>query len=137
MEDARSLKTMDAPRQKLMKDRATVVATTTLGFVSAAASRPSCEDIYINSILRLSARTTPPAKASAKVPRGDEPRGNRVSPQPVFWPLPGRRRRRRGEAPPCAPPVSIPRKPRAGQHPWAAPPIRDLPGKNNPARVRE
>ena len=37
---------MDAPRQKLMKERATVVATTTLGFVSAAASRPSCEDIY-------------------------------------------------------------------------------------------
>ena len=28
---------MDAPRQKLMKERATVVATTTLGFVSAAA----------------------------------------------------------------------------------------------------
>src|ERR1700730_17651577 len=46
MEDARWLRTMDAPRQKLMKERATVVATTTLGFVSAAASRPSCEDIY-------------------------------------------------------------------------------------------
>jgi len=31
MDDARSLKTMDAPRQKLMKERATVVATTTFG----------------------------------------------------------------------------------------------------------
>jgi len=57
---------MDAPRQKLMKERATVVATTTLGFVSAAASRPSCEDIYINSILRLSAGTAPLAKAALK-----------------------------------------------------------------------
>jgi len=37
---------MDAPRQKLIKERATVVATTTLGFVNAVANRPSCEDIF-------------------------------------------------------------------------------------------
>ena len=57
---------MDAPRQKLMKERATVVATTTLGFVSAAARRPSCEDIYINSILRLSARPMLSVKVALK-----------------------------------------------------------------------
>jgi hypothetical protein len=35
MEEARSLRTTAAPRQKLMNERATVVATTTLAVVDA------------------------------------------------------------------------------------------------------
>src|SRR4029079_9708892 len=76
-------------------------------------------------------------EGSVKVPRGDEPRGKRASPPPVSSPPPRRPRRPRGETPPCAPPVSIPRTPRAGHHLSAAPLIRDSPGNNNPARVRE
>src|SRR6185295_19194088 len=101
MDDARSLRTMDAPRQKLMKERATVVATTTLGFVSAAASRPSCEDIYYLLYSKAFGPHHAPEEGSAKVPREDEPRGNRASPRPVSWPPPGRHHRRLGETPPC------------------------------------
>ena len=52
---------MEAPRQKLIKERATVVATTTLGFVSAAASRPSVEDIC-----KLYSRAFSPGLAQAR-----------------------------------------------------------------------
>ena len=52
---------MEAPRQKLIKERATVVATTTLGFVSAAASRPSVEDIC-----KLYSRAFNPGLAQAR-----------------------------------------------------------------------
>jgi hypothetical protein len=44
MDEAWSLSTIDAPRQKLIKAKATVVATTTLG-LAAAESRLSCVDI--------------------------------------------------------------------------------------------
>src|SRR5665213_1902164 len=124
MEEARSLKTMEAPRQKLIKDRATVVATTTLGLVIAAAIRPFCEDIY-KLYSRASARGARKAKGASTSPRGDEPRGNRVNRLREFSPLPDRRRRRRGRTPPRAPQESITRRPRAGHRPAAAPPIRD------------
>src|SRR5579875_3639558 len=50
MDEARSLNTIEAPRQKLMKESATVVATTTLGIDDG--NEPSFEDI------RTSYRTT-------------------------------------------------------------------------------
>ena len=44
MDDARSLRTMDAPRQKLMKESATVVATTTF------AVEERCESVLMNAV---------------------------------------------------------------------------------------
>src|SRR5579864_5315582 len=64
MDDARSLSTIEAPRQKLMKESATVVATTTLGAANADVSRPSCEDIlYV--ILRLFQTAAPHGRRGA------------------------------------------------------------------------
>src|SRR2546427_7403132 len=55
MEDARSLNTIAAPRQKLMNERATVVATTT--FCADDGSRPSCVDILRSSSLSYAAKS--------------------------------------------------------------------------------
>src|SRR5665213_48871 len=129
MEEARSLKTMEAPRQKLINERATVVATTTLGLVIAAAIRPFCEDIC-KLYSRASARGPFKAKGAITFPRGDVPQGNRANQPRESSPLPDRSRRRRGRTPPRAPQESITRRRRAGHHPAAALQIPDLPCRN-------
>jgi hypothetical protein len=60
-----SASTIDAPRQKLMKLSATVVATTTLGFRAedARGNVPSWDDIYPNYFMLFSdAHALPPAQ---------------------------------------------------------------------------